>query len=1151
MPKRHHAEEEEHVSNASSKRAKTVDSDEEDDSEEAPQTQTRTKRERAAAKKGKGRATAESSDEDNSEEEEGEETSEQQQLEDDEEFERRWGAKLRAQLENKKNVQGTVADHGIIEYIEMCQFMCHKFLKFIFGPQINFIIGHNGSGKSAVLSAITVALGGKATSTGRGTGLKSFIREGQHTAEVTIHIKNQGEEAYKPKEYGKTIVITRRFGKDGNSSWKIKSKDGKVISTKKDELSAICDHMNIQVDNPMNVLTQDAARQFLSASVPQDKYKFFLRGTQLTQLSEEYDLCLTNINQTAKLLSVKKEALPDLKARLREVTARYEEAAKAREQKKKADDLKKEMAWSHVAAKEEEMENKLNEVAKLSRRLPKIEESLKEAEAAFQVATDQVKEFEASVNEMGDVKDLDNQKNDIQARMRERKKQLVDLNNDLKQMNASLTGINNQIEDLSKQIADESRRMAQHSQAKHEETQRRIEECRTEVSQYEKRIDEIIHQRKDFSVQADGIRETGQRADDAIKAVQNNIDNCDRMIENAKQAEKDALVPYGRNLKQVMENINRMKWHGDVPLGPLGTYVKARDPRTWGDLLRNQLVGYLTAFAVTDARDRDALKKLLVQSGNSNHLILIYEKDLFDYRHGEPPQEFLTVLRALEISDPYVTRILINQMHIESQVLAHTRKEGQQLLERLRGGSAWTLDNFNVRVYPEGGVHSGGLNIRRLNDATSLLLTGRNSTMDIKHYQEEKARHESEWSTKSAEVNTLKGQYHSLRKTIDQLNNEETQVQSRCRAARHRLNALVTEANEDMPVGLAGLEAAKEEAEAEKNNIINQFAAVQQQKVTLDEAQRACQLELNGIKAQIQEFDTSRTAKRKQIEDAVEARMNAQKNMKYYEDKYQSEKKKVEAVEQTAKVLQEEYANWRDKALEYCEQVHKPRKLEEVKRLLDSVQKALKEREKHHGASVEEMAKEVNKAQENLDKAEKELKQMSKLNKALKASLFVRLARWQEFRRHIALRCKHVFQYHLSNRGYYGKILFNHVAGTLQLRVQTDDQLQTQGTRDKDPRSLSGGEKSFSTICLLLSLWDSIGCPLRCLDEFDVFMDAVNRRISMKMMIDTANTSDKKQYILITPQDMTNVAFGPTVKVLRMTDPERGNGTLPFASASG
>jgi hypothetical protein len=34
-------------------------------------------------------------------------------------------------------------------------------------------------GKSAVLSAITVVLGGKTASTGRGNGLKAFIREGQ------------------------------------------------------------------------------------------------------------------------------------------------------------------------------------------------------------------------------------------------------------------------------------------------------------------------------------------------------------------------------------------------------------------------------------------------------------------------------------------------------------------------------------------------------------------------------------------------------------------------------------------------------------------------------------------------------------------------------------------------------------------------------------------------------------------------------------------------------------------------------------------------------------------------------------------------------------------------------------------------------------
>lgn len=54
---------------------------------------------------------------------------------------------------------------------------------------------------------------------------------------------------------------------------------------------------------------------------------------------------------------------------------------------------------------------------------------------------------------------------------------------------------------------------------------------------------------------------------------------------------------------------------------------------------------------------------------------------------------------------------------------------------------------------------------------------------------------------------------------------------------------------------------------------------------------------------------------------------------------------------------------------------------------------------------------------------------------ALKTSLKIRLDKWYDFRRHIAFRCKVVFQYHLSNRGYYGKVMFNHSDQTLQLKV--------------------------------------------------------------------------------------------------------------------
>ena len=95
----------------------------------------------------------------------------------DEELDRQMATQLSSK--RRETMDNRPADYGVIEMVTCSNFMCHGYLEVPLGPLINFIIGHNGSGKSAVLTALTLCLGGKASATNRGQSLKSFIKEGQ------------------------------------------------------------------------------------------------------------------------------------------------------------------------------------------------------------------------------------------------------------------------------------------------------------------------------------------------------------------------------------------------------------------------------------------------------------------------------------------------------------------------------------------------------------------------------------------------------------------------------------------------------------------------------------------------------------------------------------------------------------------------------------------------------------------------------------------------------------------------------------------------------------------------------------------------------------------------------------------------------------
>jgi len=159
----------------------------------------------------------------------------------------------------------------------------------------------------------------------------------------------------------------------------------------------------------------------------------------------------------------------------------------------------------------------------------------------------------------------------------------------------------------------------------------------------------------------------------------------------------------------------------------------------------------------------------------------------------------------------------------------------------------------------------------------------------------------------------------------------------------------------------------------------------------------------------------------------------------------------------------------------------------------------------------------------------------------LRSNLQLRAKMWATFRKSIEKRTKILFNVYLSQKGFAGNMVFDHEKQTIDIMVQLDsmDAASNKSTM-QNTKALSGGERSYSTVSLLLALWEAMECPFRAMDEFDVFMDAVNRKISIDLLLKCSSQNQNRQFIFITPHDFSQIQLAEGVKIVKMHPPERG-----------
>jgi hypothetical protein len=98
------------------------------------------------------------------------------------------------------------------------------------------------------MTGIVVGLGGTAAHTNRAQSLRGLVREGCPSATVTVCLRNSGCDAFQEGLFGKCIIVERKITAEGvGGHYRIRNHEGKVVSSKKEDLLQILDHFNIQV----------------------------------------------------------------------------------------------------------------------------------------------------------------------------------------------------------------------------------------------------------------------------------------------------------------------------------------------------------------------------------------------------------------------------------------------------------------------------------------------------------------------------------------------------------------------------------------------------------------------------------------------------------------------------------------------------------------------------------------------------------------------------------------------------------------------------------------------------------------------------------------------------------------------------------------
>ncbi|XP_077235428.1 P-loop containing nucleoside triphosphate hydrolases superfamily protein isoform X2 [Tasmannia lanceolata] len=1008
---------------------------------------------------------------------------------------------------------------GIISRIRLENFMCHSSLQIDFGEWVNFITGQNGSGKSAILTALCIAFGSRAKGTQRASSLKDFIKTGCSYAVVLVEIKNQGEDAFKPDIYGDLIIIERKIT-EATSSTVLKDRQGRKVAHRKDELRELVEHFN-----------------------------FFFKATLLQQVNDLLQSIRGQLDAANAIVDELESSIRPILKELDDLQRKIKSMEHVEEISQQVQQLKKKLAWSWVYDVDKQIEEQGAKLEKLKDRIPtcqaKIDRQVVKVEELTRCLLEKKSQIACMMEKTSEVRKM---KDELQHSLSLATKERLELEEEHTRKANFVRKMVKRVKSLEQQIYDIQAQHVKNTQAEESEIEEQLKRLEDEVDTANLSLERL---KEEDNVLSDKL----SNSMNIIKEISTEIEENERKYHDIcshvcdlQQHRTNKVTAFGGerviNLLRAIERHHRK--FRRPPVGPIGAHVTLVNGDAWALALEHAIGRLLNAFIVTDHKDSHLLRECAKEANYHNLQIIIYDfstPKLNIPNHMLPRTNHPTTLSVIHTDNPTIANVLVDMGSVERQVLVKDYEVGKsvafdQRISNLK--EVYTLEGY--KMFSRGSVQTvlpPSKKIRTARLCSSI-------EDEINSFKKE--------ASKVQELAQQGGRKkRDAEEALQDLQSRVQNVKRQCRDASRDLMSKqlklqdiktthAAEASSDMAPDVNDLH---QEILKLKEEIDEKEALLEKFRVKMTDAEvKASNLKLSfenlcgSAKGDVDAFE----GVEHQVLNVEEDLHSAETEKAHYEGvmhkKVLPDIKEAEAQYKDLQLTRQESCKKASiicpesevQALGGCSESTP----EQLSAKLSRLMQRLQHENQRYAESIDDLRVMYEKKERKIRRKQQTYEDFrEKLNACQKALDL----RWSKFQRNATLLKRQLtwqFNGHLRKKGISGHIKVNYEQKTLSVEVKMPQDASNNTVRDT--RGLSGGERSFSTLCFALALHEMTEAPFRAMDEFDVFMDAVSRKISLDTLVDFA-VAQGSQWIFITPHDISMVRGGEKIKKQQMAAP--------------